>query len=142
MIHKQPGRKPLRRRARTPRKEKEINDRKFGNLINKFHHEVVRIWGLPEPKSKLGARLWKLEQKGKGLGEHLALKELLEKKGMGEQWCLKLRAVGVTMAQEALLESAGHQRTKLLSRKDEALVLKEMRAFLAAVKEAKETGIR
>jgi len=58
-----------------------------------------------------------------------------------EQMKQPLQARGLK-ASKALLESAGHQRTKLLSRKDEALVLKEMRAFLAAVKEAKETGIR
>ena len=136
-----PGKKPVRRKARTPQKEEEIDKRKFRNLINKFGHEVARIWGTPKPESKLRAHLWELEQKGRDPNEYSTLKTFLEKKGMDEQWCRKLSDNGITMAQQAILEAIGHQRTNLLSRKEEALILKEMRAFFAAIEEAKNAGI-
>jgi len=140
-IGRQPERKPIRRKARTPQKEKQINDRKFGNLINKFHYKVAEIDGQPKPKGKLRAYLWELEQKGRDPNEHSTLKTFLEKKGMGLEWRSKLSDIGITMAQQALIELLGHQRETALSKKDEALILKEMRRFLAAIEEAKEAGI-
>jgi len=139
-MHKQPGRKPFRR-PQTVAKEKEISDRKFRTVINPFGLKVMEIDGIPEPESPLRRHLWKLEQRKREPDRHLVLKTFLEKNGMDEKWRSELHEQGITIAQQELLEAFGHQRTKAISRKDEAEILRKMRLFFAAIEEAKKAGI-
>ena len=121
--HKQPGRKPIRRRARTHAKENQIRNRKFGTLIPIFAIVATRINRMPASGSKV------------------ALEKFLGDRGFGQEQCSELRDQVQGMATVALTEVLEQPPRRALSRKDEALILKKVRAFLAAIEEAKEAGI-
>lgn len=123
-----------------PKKEEEIIDRKF-NLIHAFHSKIIEIDGLPEPKSPLRRDLWKLEQQGKEPNQHLALKAFLEKKGMNENWRSATMYQAFKIGRQALVEAANQPPTIAIGRSDAARILKKMRSFFEAIKEAKSKGI-
>lgn len=121
-IGKQPGKKPIKRRARTPEKKTQIRTRKFVNLIMKFRKETDKIKVLP-------------------LSNKVALEKFLEDRGLGQEQLTKLIEYSIKIGERGLGEVLERPPKVAISRKDEVLILKEMRRFLAAIEEAKNAGI-
>jgi len=139
-IPQRPGKKPIRRKVRTPKKQKEIRDRE-SVLIFEFYSKVAKIDGIPEPESGLRREMWKRQQQGKEPNEHLDLKTFLEKNGMNAEWRSATKNQAMKIAQQNLLDAASAPRSVAITKKEEVLILRKIRRFLATIEEAKNAGI-
>ncbi len=136
--------KPIRRRARTPAKETQI-EKRIDLLSKNVQYKVLEIDGLPESSRLLHKKTLRdvlAEREQNSPEKHLALKAFLENKGMGKEWRTKLNEQQLEMTAPILLELlANVPRPEAIHRGDHARIIKKMRRFLAAIEEAKRAGI-
>jgi len=138
-MHREPG-KHLPKKPRKPAKEEQMRKRR-AKLVLTFWRMVTKIDGLPEPENGLRRELWKRTLQGKDRTENLALKTYLEKKGMGKEWRKETQEQAMKISQQAVLDAAGLPDSVAITGKEKSMILKKVRRFMDAIKEAENAGI-